>query len=370
MKIRDTWNIPLHDHNGNLTALLDTTGKLKHIYRYTAFGEETLLDAQGGHPTRISPWRFSSKRKQGTLIHFGRRDYDPATGRWITADPLGYQDGANLYTYVHNNPLTHIDPDGLLSTRSADNLKYTLNCLLQIGIELLRAYQLGQEYYETTQNEIQHIRTQNEQFARGLKDSFTKDYADLQLTQLAQEKLVLKDPSEDINNARMAGETLGTLTQFLPIMKVARYARTAYSASRQIYETLPPPPLIRRGGLGPVNKGKLGVEKSRRLIESRGHKVVGEEVTIDVIGTRRRTTRIDLIAEEPSRARYLVEGKNGLGARLNPNQREAFPILSREGGYPRGFRAKEASYERGEIANFDRLEVHHWEGDKVNIRYE
>ena len=40
---------------------------------------------------------------------------DPKIGSWLTPDPLGFVDGPNVYAYVHNNPLTHIDPYGLRS---------------------------------------------------------------------------------------------------------------------------------------------------------------------------------------------------------------------------------------------------------------
>ena len=41
------------------------------------------------------------------------RYYDPSTGRYITADPIGLVAGPNLYAYVSNNPLVYIDPYGL-----------------------------------------------------------------------------------------------------------------------------------------------------------------------------------------------------------------------------------------------------------------
>jgi RHS repeat-associated protein len=42
------------------------------------------------------------------------RWYDPATGRWLSQDPIGFNAGdGNLYRYVGNSPTTKIDPTGL-----------------------------------------------------------------------------------------------------------------------------------------------------------------------------------------------------------------------------------------------------------------
>ncbi|MGA8164919.1 MAG: RHS repeat-associated core domain-containing protein, partial [Waddliaceae bacterium] len=55
----------------------------------------------------------SKRRDEDTgRIHFLKRDYSPDLGRWLTADPLDFADGPNLYAYVRNNPLSFVDPDG------------------------------------------------------------------------------------------------------------------------------------------------------------------------------------------------------------------------------------------------------------------
>jgi uncharacterized protein RhaS with RHS repeats len=49
------------------------------------------------------------------FINFGRRDYDPEIGRWLTPDPAGFINGINLYQFNFNNPFRYIDKDGRLA---------------------------------------------------------------------------------------------------------------------------------------------------------------------------------------------------------------------------------------------------------------
>lgn len=48
------------------------------------------------------------------LHHNDHRYYDPDAGRYLSPDPLGLRAGPNLYAYAANDPLTRIDPTGLL----------------------------------------------------------------------------------------------------------------------------------------------------------------------------------------------------------------------------------------------------------------
>lgn len=103
--------VPIHDSFGNITALLDTEGRLVENYRYTSFGETQVFNS--GKQIN-NAWRYSSKRfdPETAFFYFGQRYYAPEIGRWITPDPAGFADGPNLYAYVHNQPLRYIDPDG------------------------------------------------------------------------------------------------------------------------------------------------------------------------------------------------------------------------------------------------------------------
>lgn len=51
--------------------------------------------------------------KETALILCTFRYYDTETGRWINGDPIGYEGGVNLYSYVNGNPIISVDPLGL-----------------------------------------------------------------------------------------------------------------------------------------------------------------------------------------------------------------------------------------------------------------
>ena len=47
------------------------------------------------------------------------RFYNPQQARWLTRDPSGMIDGANLYGYVNGNPAMKSDPSGLFGATAA-----------------------------------------------------------------------------------------------------------------------------------------------------------------------------------------------------------------------------------------------------------
>ena len=51
------------------------------------------------------------------------RDYDPTSGRYLQADPLGLVDGASVYEYVKGNPGRWIDPRGEQTTTLSGSLR-------------------------------------------------------------------------------------------------------------------------------------------------------------------------------------------------------------------------------------------------------
>lgn len=97
---------PIIDSSGIIRKLLDP---LTHsVYR------ENNCDIFGGGITDSIPYAYRGKRYDPFtgLIYFGKRFYNPSLHRWMSPDPLGSIDHANLYQYVYNNPLKYSDPLG------------------------------------------------------------------------------------------------------------------------------------------------------------------------------------------------------------------------------------------------------------------
>ncbi|HKO47099.1 MAG TPA: RHS repeat-associated core domain-containing protein [Polyangiaceae bacterium] len=82
---------------------------------YDEFGNRSVPTDSGAFAAVAQPFGFAGGLYDADtgLVHFGARDYDPSTGRWISKDPILFDGGsANLYAYVDNDPVNRIDPTG------------------------------------------------------------------------------------------------------------------------------------------------------------------------------------------------------------------------------------------------------------------
>jgi RHS repeat-associated protein len=71
----------------------------------------------GDHAVLGFPGQFANAKLLAGAQHYYNlyRDYNPTTGRYIQADPIGLAGDANPYLYAMGNPLRYNDPTGLMT---------------------------------------------------------------------------------------------------------------------------------------------------------------------------------------------------------------------------------------------------------------
>ena len=104
------------DHLGSVRVISDDQGAVVKAYDYSAFGERVVLvdnDALIEIPFGFAGGLYD---EDTGLVRFGYRDYDSVIGRWTARDPIGLDDGPNIYAYVKNDPVRFVDPTGLVNS--------------------------------------------------------------------------------------------------------------------------------------------------------------------------------------------------------------------------------------------------------------
>lgn len=104
---------PTFDGSGNIMAYHDADNKdAVAEFEYGPFGE--LIRATGSKKDEFN-FRFSTKYEDAEtgLLYYGYRYYDPATGRWLSRDPIEESGGLNLYGFNYNSTVNYYDYLGM-----------------------------------------------------------------------------------------------------------------------------------------------------------------------------------------------------------------------------------------------------------------
>ena len=102
------------DHLGSVRVVANSNGVAEEYNHYYPLGG--LLPTSTSS-TGIQPLKYQGKEWAGAkglnLYDFGARRYDPATGRWLSPDPLSEKYyGHSPYLFCAANPMRYVDPEG------------------------------------------------------------------------------------------------------------------------------------------------------------------------------------------------------------------------------------------------------------------
>jgi RHS repeat-associated protein len=103
------------DHQGTTTATVNISNQAVAQRDQTPYGA-LRGTATGTWPVSMDKGFVGGTQDTTGLTHLGAREYDPATGRFISVDPVQDMNDPqqwNGYSYANNSPISSSDPSGL-----------------------------------------------------------------------------------------------------------------------------------------------------------------------------------------------------------------------------------------------------------------
>lgn len=139
------------NHLGSASLELDDSGAVISYEEYYPYGSTSYQVMGGGVEVGPKRYRYTGKERdeETGLYYHGARYYSPWLARWISCDPIQVAPALSRYTYVYNNPIILVDPNGL----DATGAHTTLEEQLLVGETLAVLERHPDWSYEAAENE-------------------------------------------------------------------------------------------------------------------------------------------------------------------------------------------------------------------------
>ena len=105
------------DHLNAPRRVSDTQNRTRWTWGYGPFGDTP----PNTNPENLGAFEFNLRfpgqyhDEEIGLFYNYFRSYHPALGRYTQSDPIGLEGGMNTFAYVNGNPLSYVDPEGLVA---------------------------------------------------------------------------------------------------------------------------------------------------------------------------------------------------------------------------------------------------------------
>jgi RHS repeat-associated protein len=108
------------DHLNTPRRLTDSASRVRWQWAYSGYGETAAQSLALPTVANVAyNLRYPGQVDDGNgLFYNWHRFYHPASGRYVSADPIGLSGGWNRFAYVGGNPLKFVDPFGLLEVHA------------------------------------------------------------------------------------------------------------------------------------------------------------------------------------------------------------------------------------------------------------
>lgn len=160
---------------GDVAAILDSSGTMVASYNYGAWGSCTVYNSSDAAIGDLNPLRYRGYYYDAEtgFYYLQSRYYDPAICRFINADGL-FTDGfvgSNLFTYCVNDPVNTVDPTG--------NFAITATvALITFGIALVAtAFAVGISSSPGFQEAVEGLCESVGDIAEQIKEKLTNSFA-------------------------------------------------------------------------------------------------------------------------------------------------------------------------------------------------